>query len=166
MEKVETLKLMDIENVEPKSVDSITEVVVGCEDKEEQIGETAQVEAKKKNKKKKKKDNTTKAADEDPAPAEPEKETNVVNEVSGNTSDEKVCTFCKKTGPTKRCSKRHPKCLPKMFCNDTCESLAHEDKKAALVKKEASKVAAAKKKGMKNKDWKNKDSGQFWWHDQ
>ena len=69
MEKVETLKLTDIENVEPKSVDSITEVVVGCEDKEEQIGETAQVEAKKKNKKKKKKDNTTKAADEVPAPA-------------------------------------------------------------------------------------------------
>ena len=59
-EKIETLKLTDVENVEPKSADSITEVVVGYEDKEEQIGETAQDESKKKNKKKKKKDSTTK----------------------------------------------------------------------------------------------------------
>ena len=50
-EKVETLKLTDIENVELKSVDTITEAVVDCEDKEEQICETAQVESKKKNKK-------------------------------------------------------------------------------------------------------------------
>ena len=34
-----------------------------------------------------------------------------------------------------------------MFGNETWESLAHEDMKAALVKEEASKVAAAKKKG-------------------
>ena len=53
-----------------------------------------------------------------------------------------------------------------MFCNDTCESLAHEDKKVALVEKEASKFAAAKKKGMKNTDWKDTDIGQFLWHDQ
>merc|ERR1711997_899084 len=78
-----------------------------------------------------------------------------------------VCAFCKKTGPVKRCSKRHQKCLAKMFCNETCESLAHEDKKAALVKKEANKAVAAKKKAsQKVKNWKNTDSGQFWWHDQ
>ena len=57
--------------------------------------------------------------------------------------------------------------LPKMFCNETCESLAHEDKKTALVKKEANKAVAAKKKNaQKVKNWKNTDSGQFWWHDQ
>ena len=78
-----------------------------------------------------------------------------------------VCAFCKKAGPTKRCSKRHQKCLPKMFCNETCEALAHEDKKSAVAKKEASKAIAAKKKtSQKIKNWKNTDSGQFWWHDQ
>ena len=42
-----------------------------------------------------------------------------------------------------------------------------KDKKAAVAKVEANKVAAAKKKsGTKVKNWKNTDSGQFWWHDQ
>ena len=77
-----------------------------------------------------------------------------------------VCAFCKKSEPSKRCSKRHQKCLAKMFCNETCESLAHEDKKSALVKKEANKVLAKKKNVQKVKNWKNTDSGQFWWHDQ
>ena len=86
--------MTNIENLEPKSADSITEPVLGSEDKEEQIVETAQVEPKKKNKKKKKKDNTTKASDEVPAPVEPEQETKVLSEVSGNTSDEKLCAFC------------------------------------------------------------------------
>ena len=36
-EKVETLKLTDVGNVEPKSADYITEPVVGSADKEEQI---------------------------------------------------------------------------------------------------------------------------------
>ena len=84
-----------------------------------------------------------------------------------NANDLPVCAHCKKTDPKKRCSKRHPKCLKKMFCNETCEGLAHEDRKAAVVKKEAAKVANAKKKaGSKIKNWKNTDSGQFWWHDQ
>merc|ERR1712209_73798 len=60
--------------------------------------------------------------------------------------EEIVCAFCKKPNPTKRCSKRHPKCLKKMFCNETCEALAHEDRKTAVAKKEANNVAAAKKK--------------------
>jgi len=80
--------------------------------------------------------------------------------------EEIVCAFCKKPNPTKRCSKRHPKCLKKMFCNETCEALAHEDKKAATVKKQAASKAAAAKKATKVKNWKNTDSGQFWWHDQ
>ena len=42
-------------------------------------------------------------------------------------------------------------------------------RKTALVKKEAGKATAAalkKKAGTKIKNWKNTDSGQFWWHDQ
>ena len=99
-------------------------------------------------------------------------EANALQEIEKNQPENEenegpVCAFCKKTGPTKRCSKRHQKCLAKMFCNETCESLAHEDKKAALVKKEANKAVAAKKKAsQKVKNWKNTDSGQFWWHDQ
>ena len=99
-------------------------------------------------------------------------EANLLQEIEKNQPENEenegpVCAFCKKSGPTKRCSKRHQKCLAKMFCNETCESLAHEDKKAALVKKEANKAVAAKKKAsQKVKNWKNTDSGQFWWHDQ
>ena len=103
---------------------------------------------------------------------EEKSEASVLQEIGKNQSETvetegPVCAFCKKPGPAKRCSKRHQKCLPKMFCNETCESLAHEDKKAALVKKEANKAVAAKKKAsQKVKNWKNTDSGQFWWHDQ
>jgi len=96
-----------------------------------------------------------------------------------NISLQVGCAHCKKAGPSKRCSKRHPKCLKKMFCNEvrilwsvcltcaqTCEALAHADpKKAAAKKAEAGKTAAAKKAG-NVKNWKNTDSGQFWWHDQ
>ena len=104
--------------------------------------------------------------------AEEKSEASVLQEIEKNQPETEetegpVCAFCKKTGPAKRCSKRHQKCLVKMFCNETCESLAHEDKKAALVKKEANKAVAAKKKAsQKVKNWKNTDSGQFWWHDQ
>lgn len=103
------------------------------------------------------------------------KDANEEEDVSNKENDENepiveagpVCALCKKPDPKKRCSKRHPKCLAKMFCNETCESIAHEDRKAAVAKKEANKVAAAKKKaGTKIKNWKNTDSGQFWWHDQ
>ena len=159
-EKIETLKLFDdTENVETNDSDTLKESTL------ENINGDINVADKKKNKKKKKKDKPappdtkTESATSLEAPA-------VLGEANENITDEKLCAFCNKSGPTKRCSKRHPKCLPKMFCNDSCEAFAHEDKKAALVKKEKAKVAAAKKKGMKNKDWKNTDSGQFWWHDQ
>ena len=39
-----------------------------------------------------------------------------------------ACGYCKKDAPTKRCSKRHPKCIKKMFCNQTCEDQAHKKK--------------------------------------
>ena len=35
-----------------------------------------------------------------------------------NISLQVGCAHCKKAGPSKRCSKRHPKCLKKMFCNE------------------------------------------------
>ena len=101
-------------------------------------------------KKKKKKD---KPATKEPVSetATPGEENKVLGEVSENTSEGKICAFCKKTWPTKRCSIRHQNVCQKKNCNKKWESLSHEDKKAALVKKEASKVAAAKKNGMKNK---------------
>ena len=163
-EKVETLKLEDdTENVNPCVEETVEKATAPTDEgKNENDAETA---AKKKKKKKKKEAASKSTPVEDPVPA-PEDKPKVLGEINENVSDEKLCAFCKKAGPTKRCSKRHPKCLPKMFCSDTCESYAHEDKKGALVKKEKAKVVAAKKKGMKNRDWKNTDSGQFWWHDQ
>merc|ERR1712129_535475 len=46
------------------------------------------------------------------------------NEEELEKDDMNTCNHCKKDGPTKRCSKRHPKCLKKLFCNATCEELA------------------------------------------
>ena len=121
--------------------------------------------------KSKKKKNKKKAATEEKK-VEGEKiedKENLENDENEKPEEGPVCAHCKKSDPKKRCSKRHPKCLKKMFCNETCESLAHEDRKTAVAKKEANKVAAAKKKaqaGTKVKNWKNTDSGQFWWHDQ
>merc|ERR1712217_506523 len=53
-----------------------------------------------------------------------------------------TCNFCNKENPSKRCSKRHPKCIKKLFCNTTCEELAHKKKAAAG----ASKKPEVKKK--------------------
>ena len=33
-----------------------------------------------------------------------------------SVSGEPTCSYCSKPNPTKRCTKRHPKCLKKMFC--------------------------------------------------
>eukprot|EP00092_Neocalanus_flemingeri_P020436 GFUD01022139.1.p2 GENE.GFUD01022139.1~~GFUD01022139.1.p2 ORF type:complete len:199 (+),score=84.09 GFUD01022139.1:45-641(+) len=154
-----------VENtVEEDSEKPTVENTVEDGDKPAAAEESNTTAAKKKNKKKKKKDKPTEA--ETAPEKESTEEPKVLGEISGNATEEKLCAFCKKAGPIKRCSKRHAKCLPKLFCNETCEALAHEDKKAAVAKKEASKVAAAKNKGTKVKNWKNTDSGQFWWHDQ
>ena len=67
-------------------------------------------------------------------------------EVDDDESKENVantCNFCKKEGPTKRCSKRHPKCLKKLFCNSSCEEQAHKKKTTATA---ATKKAEPKKK--------------------
>jgi len=162
-EKIESLKLEDeVKIANSCKEESVKEPSSPVDDVEKE--NNTEAIAKKKKKKKKKAASSEEPIAEDVKVSDGEPK--VLGEVDENISDEKLCSFCKKSGPTKRCSKRHPKCLPKMFCNDTCESLAHEDKKAALVKKDKAKVAAAKKKGMKNRDWKNTDSGQFWWHDQ
>ena len=64
--------------------------------------------------------------------------------------EEVGCAFCKKSGPAKRCAKRHPKCIKKLFCNETCENLAHKKKEdPAAVKSAAKKVDAKKKKDKK-----------------
>merc|ERR1711915_945685 len=63
-----------------------------------------------------------------------------------------VCAYCKKaSGPTKRCGKRHPKCIKKLFCNETCENLSHKKKEDA---NNAAKVAAKKVDAKKKKDKK------------
>ena len=38
------------------------------------------------------------------------------------TSDPTACSLCKKSKATKRCSKRHAKCLKKIFCDSVCET--------------------------------------------
>merc|ERR1719266_1730371 len=117
--------------------------------------------AKKKNKKKKK----ASATEEKPTVEDKEdckdgvEQKEALATVDENKdSAETCCAHCKRAGPSKRCSKRHPKCLKKMFCNETCESLAHADPKKAAVKKEAAGKAAAAKKANKVKNWKNTDS--------
>ena len=119
--------------------------------------------SKKKNKSKAAKTDENKVTEEKVIAEEPIDEENQENSEAGP-----VCAFCKKPGPTKRCNKKcFKKCMTKFFCNETCVDLAHENKKAAVAKVEAKKVAAAKKKSTtKVKNWKNTDSGQFWWHDQ
>ena len=114
-------------------------------------------------------ENVSKVTDDKKAKEQcPEKEMSAAEECFENQENNPVaagpaCALCKKPDPKKRCSKRHPKCLTKMFCNETCESLAHEAKKSTGAKKETKpKTAATKKKGGKSaKDWKNTDSGQM-----
>ena len=68
-------------------------------------------------------------------------------------AEEVVCAFCKKPSPTKRCAKRHPKCLKKLFCNESCEITAHKKKEDpnAAPKVDTKKADAAKKKKAKAK---------------
>lgn len=96
-----------------------------------------------------------------------------------------TCAHCKRSNPTKRCTKRHAKCLPKLFCDLVCEKAAHQKKtivdlkendenieetdKISIAKKsEAAKAAQKKKKAEKKAKQKpNKGttrcSGEFWW---
>ena len=77
-------------------------------------------------------------------------------DVNTEESAEVSCGFCKKLGPAKRCGKRHPKCLKKLFCNETCEAAAHKKKEdPATAAKVAAKKAADKKKKAKSKKENN-----------
>ena len=73
-----------------------------------------------------------------------------------------VCSHCKKANPSKRCAKRHMKCLQKIFCNETCEMLSHkkkEDPNADNSKTETAKKVDAKKKKTKEKKKENMKHG-------
>merc|ERR1711997_157528 len=98
---------------------------------------------------------------------EPEESPNALKEQDQdeNTAAEVTCAFCKKASPTKRCSKRHPKCLKKMFCNEACETQSHKKKESAAVKPASTtaKVAAKKKKAKKEN---RSDFGAMWWLNQ
>ena len=57
------------------------------------------------------------------------------------------CGFCKKLGPIKRCGKRDPKCLKKLFCNEACEAAVHKNMEdPAAAANVAAQKAADKKK--------------------
>ena len=94
--------------------------------------------------------------------------------------DSNSCSFCRKPNATKRCAKRHSKCLKKLFCDKVCETSGHSKaKKAAQEEKEeegepeekkdlseAEKVAKAKKKKAKKAALaaKKGQGGEFWWN--
>ena len=88
---------------------------------------------------------------------------NVLETKNGNSMEnEVVCSHCKKTKPSKRCAKRHMKCLQKIFCNETCEMLSHkkkEDLNADNPKTETMKKIDAKKKKTKEKKKENMKHG-------
>merc|ERR1712083_496956 len=99
--------------------------------------------------------------------SKPEESPNALKEQDQdeNTTAVVTCAFCKKASPTKRCSKRHPKCLKKMFCNEACETQSHKKKDTGAVKPASmtAKVAAKKKKAKKEN---RSDFGAMWWLNQ
>ena len=91
----------------------------------------------------------TNAAKEDVTQVLVKKDTNATTE-AGEVS----CGYCKKADPTKRCSKRHPKCIKKLFCNETCEQMAHKKKEDpnAAPKQDVKKAEVKKKKSKGKKE--------------
>lgn len=107
-----------------------------------------------------------------------------LKEVDLNTKKdhpEMACAYCSKPNPTKRCSKRHGKCMKKMFCDKSCETADHrpkktessseatpetEDEQTAKMKEEQEKAEKAKKKKAKKAAMaaKKQGDGQFWWN--
>ena len=92
------------------------------------------------------------------------------------------CAHCKRSNPSKRCAKRHAKCITKLFCDSVCEKAAHQKKNAENLQEidenlEATKPAGkskeltpAEKKKKADKKAKKKPnqgttrcSGEFWW---
>ncbi len=72
------------------------------------------------------------------------------NDLSAVTTDAVVCDYCHRAAPTRRCIKRHPKCMKKLFCNESCEELAHRKKEAPA--NTAKKPDPKKKKAKGKKD--------------
>lgn len=106
-----------------------------------------------------------------------------LNSEEGQKSTEHCCGYCGKKNPTKRCSKRHTRCMTKMFCDKTCETSGHkkvttlpdpdtvsENKEEGLddqVAKDmaaAAKIEKAKKKKAKKQSKGQKPDGEFWWN--
>ena len=95
-----------------------------------------------------------------------------------------VCAHCNRSNPSKRCSKRHAKCMKKMFCDDVCEKGAHKvkplpatipeqdqeerDPNTKSTEADAEAKAKAKAKAKKaRKAAKTKSGGgdgEFWWN--
>ena len=98
-----------------------------------------------------------------------------------------TCSHCGKDKPSKRCAKRHPKCLKKIFCDEICEKRAHAPAPApAPAKDEAAaqgeenqenaptkdaktleaeaKAKAKAKKARKAAKGKSGGDGEFWWN--
>ena len=102
------------------------------------------------------------------------------------SDEDEGCAHCKRSNPTKRCAKRHAKCLTKLFCDSACELASHKKKIAVAspennenleesstsqgVTKSKAAIAADKKKkaDKKTKKKPNKGttrcSGEFWFH--
>ncbi len=92
------------------------------------------------------------------------------------------CAYCGKQGGTKRCTKRHRRCLQLLFCDRVCEEAAHrrrdgvkkeaeEGDKCHLESPEDEKAAASKKRKQQQRAKKVVCRGsldycqdQFWWN--
>ncbi len=48
--------------------------------------------------------------------------------------DPSACAHCSRVGATRRCAKRHQKCLQRLFCDKVCEEAAHKKKPQQAVK--------------------------------
>ena len=98
------------------------------------------------------------------------------------SEEEAGCANCKRSNPTKRCAKRHAKCLTKLFCDSVCEKAAHQKKNVENVQEidenidtakpmgKSKELTAAEKKKKADKKAKKKPnqgttrcSGEFWW---
>eukprot|EP00088_Acartia_fossae_P056698 TRINITY_DN6604_c0_g2_i8.p1 TRINITY_DN6604_c0_g2~~TRINITY_DN6604_c0_g2_i8.p1 ORF type:complete len:191 (-),score=59.95 TRINITY_DN6604_c0_g2_i8:302-835(-) len=153
------------ENVQEAKIEEKLDSIK-LEEKNDENSENVPKKSKKKKKPKKDAENNV----EDESDRTKVKETAVLGEVSNNQvegSSDPTCNYCSKPNPTKRCVKRHPKCLQKLFCNETCETLAHKkssavDNNKAVVGAKAGgkKVDTKKKKGKKGE----KPTGEFWWN--
>jgi len=114
--------------------------------------------SKKKNKKKKKK--AAAVENEENVEVKQEEEKEQADKDLITETKEPVCAHCGLKGPVKRCSKRHPKCMKKMFCNESCETFAH--KVAKPLAAATGNTDPVKKK--KKKKIGERPTTEFWWN--